>query len=113
MAGTHGGARPGAGRPKKASKASASSPGRYADALAYLAAVVRGDEPPDGLRVAAARALLPYQSPKAAVPVESPPPRALRAKQVRQADAEASADWEQKAAAVRARHGRTTKEPHG
>jgi len=108
MASTHGGKRPGSGRKAKpATEAPVPvAPTRYDDALAYLEAVVRGDEPADGLRIAAAKVVLPFQSPKRRAPVESPAPRALRAATERAghvADADA---WEVKAAEVRRRLGR-------
>lgn len=105
MAADHGGARPGAGRPTGSrTKPKATPTGRtYADALEYLEAVVRGDEPPDGQRIAAARIVLPFQKPKARAPVESPAPRALRAKTERDLDAAVEGEWKAKAAKVRER----------
>lgn len=105
MAAGHGGARVGAGRPK-GSKDKAEKPptGRiYADALEYLEAVVRGEEPADGLRIAAARVVLPFQKPKARAPVESPPPKAMRAAQERTQEKGTTDDWNKRAAAVRER----------
>ena len=107
MAAGHGGARPGAGR--KAKKAA--TPGvavavavaEFSDPLDYLIAVARGLVPGDSLRVAAAKAALPFVTPKARVPVESPPPQAIRARAERSADAAAVEDWKRRAAAVRAR----------
>lgn len=77
-----GGKRKGAGRPKgsgKAARASmlasppASAPEApqtlYLDAEAYLAAVVEGREPPDALRIAAAKAVMPYQKRRQRVPL--------------------------------------------
>ncbi len=105
MAADHGGARPGAGRPiGSKTKTKATPTGRtYADALDYLEAVVRGEEPADGQRIAAARIVLPFQRPKARAPVESPPPRKMRQAQERDADRATNAEWEQRASAVRAR----------
>ncbi len=105
MAAGHGGARPGSGRKPKTNEAPA-APTRYADALAYLTAVVCGQEPADGLRIAAAKAVLPFQAPKARAPVESPAPRALRAATERGADAADNAAWLRREAEVRSRHGR-------
>lgn len=105
MAAGHGGARVGAGRPKGTKSEAKSSPtGRiYGDALEYLEAVVRGEEPADGLRIAAARVVLPFQKPKARAPVESPPPKAMRAAQERTQQTDTNADWDKRAAAVRER----------
>jgi hypothetical protein len=132
MAAGHGGARQGSGRKPKGSKsgevavtapsvsaseAANQSPeppagltpqARYRDALEYLEAVVRGDERPDGLRIAAAKCVLPFQAPKARAPVESPPPSALR-KQAENATSRARADdWDQRSAAIRAKHAKGT-----
>lgn len=93
-----GGARPGAGRPKKAAPEPTGI--YYADAEAYLTAVVEGHEPADQLRIAAAKALLGYQIPKKRPPVASPPPRKLAANATKAAESEFAA----KAAAVRAKH---------
>lgn len=95
-----GGARLGAGRPKK----DAPKPTGiiYADAESYLAAVVEGHEPGDQLRIAAAKALMAYQKPKQRAPVASPSPRRLAASAVLNAEAEFAA----RAAAVRAKHNR-------
>jgi hypothetical protein len=68
--GRSGGARSGAGRPKKKRPPTAH---KYEDAVAYLAAVVEGTEEPDAVRVNAARSLLPYQAPRKRAPVASAP----------------------------------------
>lgn len=99
-----GGARPGAGRPKKERPPTARV---YADALDYLGAVVCGTEEPDAVRVAAAKALLPFQAPRKRAPVKSPPPAQLQRSEALAADEKARADWLAKAAAIRARHGRS------
>lgn len=93
-----GGARPGAGRPKKATPEPTGI--YYADAEAYLTAVVEGHEPADQLRIAAAKALMAYQIPKKRPPVASPPPRKLAALATKAADSE----FATKAAAIRAKH---------
>ena len=105
MAAGHGGARVGAGRPAGGKKERAPTGGaaRYEDALRYLEAVVRGDEPADGLRIAAAKVVLPYQEPKRRVPLESPPPKVVRAQQKRSDEAGTTNDWNQRAQAVRLR----------
>ncbi|MDP3512696.1 MAG: hypothetical protein Q8S20_08095 [Sulfuritalea sp.] len=79
---SRGGKRKGAGRPKgsgKAARASAPAPAPgsapeapqaiYEDAESYLAAVVEGREPPDALRIAAAKAVMPFQKRKQRVPL--------------------------------------------
>lgn len=118
MAAGHGGSRTGSGRPKSpasgrkaaaTARDGAASPPQggtvkhYDDALTYLEAVVRGDETADPLRIAAARIVLPYQSPKTRAPVESPPPSTLRVKERRAKASSAAEDWEKRAAAVKAR----------
>lgn len=55
MTNGHGGARKGAGRPRKERPATAAA---YDSAQAYLEAVIAGREEPDALRIAAAKALL-------------------------------------------------------
>lgn len=97
----HGGKRPGAGRPK------ANPGGVYCSALEYLAAVARGLEPASvEQRVAAARAVFPYEQPRRRATKESPSPTRLReAEQVVSAKDE-RAEWRVRAAEIRARHGR-------
>lgn len=113
MAAGHGGSRPGSGRPKGAATRTAPAcTTHYTDALAYLEAVVRGDEPADGLRIAAARVVLPFQKPKARAPVASPPPRTLRAKEDAAVGADAREAWEAKAEEIRSKHGRAKKGTH-
>lgn len=109
MAALHGGTRSGAGRPKgsKTRKADGDKSKKYEDALDYLEAVVRGDEPAYSLRIAAARIVLPFQKPKARAPVLSPPPRSLRAKADAAVGAEANDKWKQKSEAIRAKYIRT------
>lgn len=105
MPATHGGRRPGSGRKPKTTTAAAMPvvPTRFDDALAYLSAVVRGDEPADGLRIAAAKAVLPFQAPKKRAPVESPAPQALRAATERAGNLAEVEDWNRRAAEVRLR----------
>jgi hypothetical protein len=98
-----GGARPGAGRPKKRRPPTARE---YKDAVDYLAAVVSGAEQPDAVRVAAAKALLPFQSPRQRAPVASPPPRQLQHKSQLSNEEAAREAWKAKSAEVRARLGR-------
>ena len=111
MAAGHGGARPGSGPKPKATRKAAASTTKgaapmYADVLAYLRAVALGTEPGDALRVAAAKAVLPYEAPRQRAPVESPPPKKLAEAADRAVAREAASDFEARAAAVRARHGR-------
>lgn len=74
----------------------------------YLSAVVSGDEAPDPVRVAAAKALLPFQSARQRVPLRSSPPRQLQEKEKIAAEAAAREEWCQRANEIRARHGRKT-----
>ncbi len=108
MAALHGGRRDGAGRKPGAAKREPGTPTHYTDALAYLEAVVRGDEPADGLRIAAAKVVLPYQQPKKRAPIASPPPQKLRAAAERSTDRAEREDWDARATAVR----RKFKEKH-
>ena len=105
MAAGHGGARPGAGRPKGTTKRAETprTPRIYDDALAYLEAVVRGDEPPDGQRIAAARVVLPFQVPKQRAPVASPTPRKMKQIEERAAEKAIADDWSKRSDVVRAR----------
>lgn len=108
MAALHGGARVGSG-PKPKGSAPATDGMQFDDPLAYLIAVSTGATPGDALRVAAAKAALPYTLPRTRAPVASPPPRVLA---TRQAKSDATADlgeWQAKADAIRARHKRGTK----
>ncbi len=103
----HGGKREGAGRPKGATtrKATTAQAGAtvFDDPLAYLCAVATGAVPGEALRVAAAKAALPFTTPKARAPVASPAPAKLRAK-VQHANEEADLSaWAAKAASVRKR----------
>lgn len=107
----HGGARPGAGRPKKTSaKPPTGAASRYESALAYLQAVALGREAPDGLRIAAAKAVLPYEAPKRRATVESPPPRSLRKKEQAQAESSETAAWNEKQRAIRAQFRKESKD---
>lgn len=102
---THGGKREGAGRPPKYPRATADAGERqYANAEAFLEAVVAGVEPADPVRVQAAKALLAYQAPRKRAPAKSPRPAEL---QHRAAQAEESAvvsDFQVRAAEIRAKH---------
>ena len=103
-----GGRRPGAGRPK----GSTSKPNRpvntegtqFNDPLEYLRAVACGAEPADALRIAAAKACLPFTAPKARAPVQSPAPAKLRKQNETGTEQQAQEAWRQKAEAIRAKH---------
>lgn len=97
----HGGARPGAGRKPRAQ-------GQYATAFDFLVAVARGiEQASPEQRVAAARAVLPYEQPRRRAPKPSPRPSELQAQEVIQhAKADDNA-WRDRAARIRAKHGRT------
>jgi hypothetical protein len=64
---------------------------------------VRGDEPPDSLRIAAAKCVLPYEQPKTRAPVASPPPQKLRSATERAGNAAEVDEWNRRAAEVRRR----------
>jgi hypothetical protein len=101
---TQGGKRPGAGRPKKAHRPKQPRRKEYASAHDYLQAVACGLEPSDDqARISAAKALLPYESPKTRVRKPSPPPKTLQRAAETQAHAEHREDWERRSAKVRAR----------
>lgn len=95
----HGGKRRGAGRPKKTSKVYDPSDA----ALKYLADVAAGIEAPNRDRIAAARAVLPYQAPRQRAPVKSPRPAALQQKSDLGKQREAKDDWDRKVVEIRSR----------
>lgn len=105
MAAGHGGPRAGAGRPKgtKNRAEAPRTPRIYRDALDYLEAVVRGDEPADGQRIAAAKAVLPWQKPRQRAPIASPPPRKMKQIEERAAEKAIADDWSKRSDVVRAR----------
>lgn len=106
MAAGHGGARQGAGRKPGKKLTTQTAPTQYGSVLDYLRAVALGAEPGDPLRVAAAKAALPFEAPKARAPVASPPPEKLRATVERTADLAAADDFARRADEVRRRHNR-------
>ena len=106
MAGLHGGKRPGAGRKPKAKAEALAAPTTFASVLDYLRAVALGQEPGDSLRVAAAKAALPFEAPKARAPVESPPPAKLRSTVTRAAERSEQDDFAKRAAEIRRKHNR-------
>ena len=99
--GQHGGKRAGAGRKPKAQ-------GRYDSAYAFLVAVACGIEKASPeQRVAAARAVLPYEQPRRRATKPSPKPAELRAQEsIHDAKAE-DQEWRERADRIRAIHGRT------
>ncbi len=104
---THGGKREGAGRPPKYPRATADAGERqYANAEAFLDAVVAGVEPADPVRVQAAKALLAYQAPKKRAPVKSPKPSDLARRGEMAAETAVVEDFAARAKAIRAKHGR-------
>lgn len=102
-----GGKRPGAGRPKGGTlkpDRPVTDGTQFDDPLEYLRAVACGAEPADALRIAAAKACLPFTSPKARAPLQSPPPAKLRRENASGAEAEARAEWRARSEAIRAAH---------
>lgn len=100
MASGHGGKREGAGRKPKVG-------GVYDSAYDFLLAVARGTEQASPeQRVAAARAVLPYEQPKKRATKPSPPPGQLRSAEERQESNAAQDEWARKAASIRAKYGR-------
>ena len=105
-----GGARPGAGRkplprPEPATPAPARA-GFYDTAELYLEAIVQGREPPDQLRIAAAKTLIAYQQARRRAPVATAPPREMARLGQMADDTAVVQDFEQRAAEIRARYGR-------
>jgi hypothetical protein len=104
MAAGHGGARPNSGPKPKGDRPTTDVQARYDDPLAYLIAVATGETPGDSLRVAAAKAALPWTTPKKRAPPASPSPQKLQAATQR-AEARASeADFASRAAEIRRKH---------
>lgn len=102
MAGGHGGARPGAGRKKK----NRTDQDHYESAEAYLTAVVRGETPPDAVRVQAAKTLIAYEKAKQRAPVKSPSPKQLRKKTELDIQKAVASEFEKKAEEIRAKYRR-------
>ena len=105
-----GGFRKGAGRPKgsrgrdaKQSIPFQPSETKYETAEDYLDAVVAGAELPDRARIAAAKAILPYQRGRQRAPMKSSTPRQLQLSVSSKNDADERAAWLAKSAEVRAR----------
>jgi hypothetical protein len=96
----HGGKRPGAGRKRKTG-------GKYDSAYEFLLAVARGAEAASPeQRVAAARAVLPYEQPKRRATKTSPSTKALRATESLRAEGAAHDEWDAKSNAIRIKHSR-------
>jgi hypothetical protein len=102
MMATHGGARQGAGRPKK----DRSGQDFFEDAQSYLLAVVRGLTLPDAVRVQAARTLIQYEKAKKRAPVPSPSAAQLQKKAEIDLEKSTATDFEEKAARIRAKYQR-------
>lgn len=118
---SRGGKRLGAGRPKKYAqremfggvpKPAATTPTVvYESAQAYLDAVVAGIEPADPIRVAAAKALLPYETPRSRAPLSAVgKPKQIQALQRHQDEASEKSDWRVKAEEIAARLANSTTE---
>lgn len=99
-----GGKREGAGRPPRKLADASGERTLYPDAEAYLAAVVEGREPPDPVRVQAAKTLILYQKPKARAPVKSPRPTELASRESLVKQNDAADDFNEKARVIRAKH---------
>jgi len=109
-----GGQRRGAGRPKGARNKRGSattspapaptSPAPYADAEAYLSAVVEGREIPDPLRLVAAKALIVFQRARQRVPIPSLPPSQLARRDALGAEDALAEEFARRAELIRARH---------
>ena len=95
-----GGARPGAGRPKKDRTQTA----KFESALGYLQAVTNGEVAPDALRISAAKAVLPYEEPKRRSKPESPSPKRLKQAEERAVEKDKILEFEKKAAKIRAKY---------
>lgn len=76
----------------------------YESAADYLAAVVRGSEESDTIRVRAAVALLPYEAPKTRPKAKSLTPKELHRKEARAEEDLILLDFQEKAKAIRKRH---------
>lgn len=99
--GKSGGARPGAGRPPKQRETTGH---QYDSAEEYLAAVVAGTEPPDPIRVQAAKSLMAYQQPKQRAKPVSKTPTQLHRQNAMSAEQQAQAEWRRKAEEIRRKH---------
>lgn len=106
-----GGARPGAGRKRGSRKCDGyqapESPKdtgvRYESAEAYLAAVVSGEETADRDRIAAAKALMPFQRQRERVPLQSPAAKQMNKASERSLEKRQQDEWKKKSESVRLR----------
>lgn len=100
-----GGARPGAGRPKKDRTPTTPTDGQiFETAEAYLAAVVEGTAEADPVRVRAASTLIRYQQTTKRAPKTSPTPKQLEKSERAAEDNVIASDFETKAAEIRRKH---------
>lgn len=86
-----------------ANTAATQSAPEYPDPESYLLAVVTGATPPDPIRVAAARALLPFLKARQRAPVKAATPKQQGRKDTLTDEQIQRDDWAAKSAAVRAR----------
>ena len=96
----HGGARKGAGRPKK----NRANQEIFEDAESYLEAVVQGKTQPDVVRVQAAKCLIAYQKTKARGIKKSPSAGQLEKQESRDIENSRLLDFEKRAAKVRKKY---------
>lgn len=96
----HGGKRAGAGRKHR------KGPDTPTDsALAYLEAVACGAIEGDSLRVAAAKAVMPFQAPRQRAPVKGIAPSAARQSEAANAESAQSEAWALTVQKIRSKHG--------
>lgn len=95
-----GGYRPGSGRKKK----DRTPGGKYENALEYLKAVTQGEVVPDALRISAAKAVLPYETPKQRTKPKSQTPTELRKKEERAIEEDKLLEFNEKAKKIRAKY---------
>jgi hypothetical protein len=88
---------------REAARGGPGEPRQYEDPESYLSAVVAGAEPPDPVRVGAARALLPFFAPRRRATKKSAAPRDLQGMEAATAEGNRRDAWDEKAARVRAR----------
>jgi hypothetical protein len=74
----------------------------FKGALEYLQAVTIGKVKPDSLRIAAAKAVLPYEEPKRRAKPESKSPKKLKQAEDKAIEKQRQADFEAKAKIIRA-----------
>jgi hypothetical protein len=91
---------------RQAGRAEPGGPREYLHPEDYLAAVVSGAEPPDPVRVGAARALLPYCEERVRPTKSAASPKALRARGARAVEQDLLDRWAVRERKVRGRMGR-------